>query len=125
MCSRRRVLIWLIAFVTTGHGFSISSPQNAPTNDSGPPRRQSVFPNSQDVTAKDIEVFIRQTGQTNPGNAAIGIPTNCQCQHNFPQVFTLDPLPNDRRMNSGLLKLSCPVLVRAIDQLEDEGYIAQ
>jgi hypothetical protein len=28
-------------------------------------------------------------------------------------------------MNSGLLKLSCPLLVRAIDQLEDEGCIAQ
>jgi hypothetical protein len=120
-----KVLILLIVYVTSSHGFSVSSPQNDPMNDLDPPRRPSIFPNSRDVTVKDIEVFSRQTGQTNPGTAAIGVPTNCQCRHSFPQVFTLDPLPNDRRMNSGLLKLSCPLLVRAIDKLEDEGCIAQ
>ena len=26
-------------------------------------------------------------------------------------------------MNSGLLKLTCPLLVRAVDELEDDGYI--
>ncbi len=28
-------------------------------------------------------------------------------------------------MNSGLLKLTCPLLVRAVDDLEDAGFIAQ
>lgn len=122
MSSQCKVLILLIVSITSSHAFSISSSQK----DSGlHPRRQSIFPNSNDVTTKHIEVFIRQTGQANAGSAAIGVPTQCACRHNFPQVFTLDPLPNDRRMNSGLLKLSCPLLVRAVDQLEDEGCIAQ
>ena len=88
-----------------------------------PTRRQSIFPNSRDVNQKDVEVLKRQTGQTSPGDAAVGIPVNCMCQHGFPQVFALDPLPGKKRMNSGLLKLTCPLLVRAVDQLEDEGFI--
>lgn len=36
----------------------------------------------------------------------------------------MDPFPaNGRRINSGLVKLSCPHLVRAVDELEDEGGI--
>ena len=51
------------------------------------------------------------------------MPKVCNCQHGFPQVFALDPLPPSGRMNSGLLKLTCPLLVRAVDELEDDGYI--
>ena len=36
----------------------------------------------------------------------------------------MDPIPSGgRRINSGLVKLSCPHLVRAVDELEDEGGI--
>jgi hypothetical protein len=37
----------------------------------------------------------------------------------------MDPFPNGKRLNSGLLKLTCPLLVRAIDELEDDGFISQ
>jgi hypothetical protein len=88
-------------------------------------RRSSIFPNSQDISQNDVDVLVRQTGQPNPGDAAVGIPVNCQCQHGFAQVFALDPVPGNNRINSGLLKLTCPLLVRAVDQLEDEGFINQ
>jgi len=38
----------------------------------------------------------------------------------------MDPLPastGGRRLNSGLVKLTCPLLVHAVDALEDEGGI--
>lgn len=115
----------ILYFVSIVVAFSSPGTTIIDINETFSPRRPSIFPNSQDVTSTDIEVFVRQTGQTKPGDAAIGIPTNCQCRHNFAQVFALDPLPNEKRMNSGLLKLTCPLLVRAVDDLEDEGFIAQ
>jgi hypothetical protein len=92
------------------------------TGDSG---RHSQFPGSRDVIATDVEVMKCQIGQFSPGEAAIGVPSACRCQHGFPQVFAMDPLPNDKRLNSGLLKLTCPLLVRAIDDLEDDGFISK
>lgn len=84
------------------------------------------FPNSVRVTNSDgsIATFQKQTGQVAPAEAAIGIPECCKCQHGYPQVFSLNPIPDSgKRMNSGLLKLTCPLLVNAIDHLEDDGFI--
>jgi hypothetical protein len=67
----------------------------------------------------------RQTGQSAPTEAAIGVPSSCNCRHGFPQAFAMDPMPaSTGRMNSGLIKLTCPHLVNAIDALEDEGMIS-
>jgi hypothetical protein len=85
-------------------------------------RRTTVFPNSVSVTSLDLATLIRQTGQINPSKAAIGVPAHCLCQHGFPQAFALDPL-HAGRMNSGLVKLTCPLLVKAVDALEDEGLM--
>jgi hypothetical protein len=82
------------------------------------------FPNAVPVTSQDTAVFQRQTGQVAPSLAAIGIPAACECQHGYPQVFLMNPI-FDKRMNSGLVKLTCPLLVTAIDELEDEGYISK
>lgn len=84
----------------------------------------SCFPNAIPVTEEDRLTIQRQTGQIGPSVAAIGVPSKCQCQHGYPQVFLLNPLVGEKRMNSGLLKLTCPLLVNAIDQMEDDGYIA-
>ena len=84
----------------------------------------AAFPGSQPTTEHDKSVLRRQTGQTAPAEAAIGVPSACSCCHGFPQAFAMDPFPaNGRRINSGLVKLSCPHLVRAVDELEDEGGI--
>lgn len=89
-------------------------------------KRQTVFPNSQQVKQSDIETLVRQIGQPVPAKAAIGVPTSCLCRHGSPQAFAMDPLPKDTgRANSGLLKLTCPHLVRAVDSLEDEGVMAE
>jgi len=86
--------------------------------------RETLFPNSNPVDQSDLDCLVRQTGQPNPASAAIGIPSTCLCRHGFPQAFAMDPLPKATgRMNSGLLKLTCPLLVRAIDTLEDEGFM--
>ncbi|CAB9510396.1 Protein of unknown function (DUF501) [Seminavis robusta] len=88
--------------------------------------RPTQFPNSIPVSDADIATLIRQTGQVNPSKAAIGIPSCTNCRHGFPQAFAMDPLPSNTkkgRINSGLLKLTCPLLVQAVDALEDEGTI--
>lgn len=84
--------------------------------------RPTIFPNSVPVQPSDIATLMRQTGQVNPSKAAIGVPATCACQHGFPQAFAMDPLYAGR-INSGLLKLTCPLLVRAVDALEDDGMI--
>ena len=85
---------------------------------------RAAFPGSQPTTEHDKSVLRRQTGQTAPAEAAIGVPSTCSCCHGFPRAFAMDPFPaNGRRINSGLVKLSCPHLVRAVDELEDEGGI--
>lgn len=43
------------------------------------------------------------------------------CRHGFPQAFGFDPC--GFKISSGLFRLSCPLLVQAIDRLEDEGGI--
>ena len=84
-----------------------------------------IFPNSIPINQpNDILTLQRQIGQIAPGKAAIGKPKCCKCQYGFPQAFTLDPIPDGtNRINSGLIKLTCPILVNAIDQMEDDGYI--
>jgi hypothetical protein len=90
--------------------------------------RSSPFPGSQPATEHDRAVLRRQTGQTAPAEAAAGVPAACRCCHGFPQAFAMDPMPSasggmKRRINSGLVKLSCPHLVSAVDELEDGGGI--
>ena len=93
-------------------------------------KRRTTFPNSiplndDDNVDNDRDVFLRQTNQYNPSRAAIGKPSQgciCHCIHGYPQVFVMDPIYNGR-INSGLLKLTCPLLVNAIDKLEDDNMI--
>lgn len=51
------------------------------------------------------------------GTVAVSSP----CRHGFPQAFAFDPVGH--KLSSGLFRLSCPLLVQAIDELEDEGGI--
>ena len=89
-------------------------------------RRPTAFPNSVPIQRDDLNVIVRQTGQTAPAAAAIGVPAHCACRHDFAQAFAMDPLPlGTSRANSGLLKLTCPHLVRAVDVLEDEGVMSR
>ncbi|CAM9192842.1 unnamed protein product [Ectocarpus sp. 13 AM-2016] len=51
---------------------------------------------------------------------SLGVSPN-PCRHGFPQAFAFDPCGH--KVSSGLFRLSCPLLVQAIDLLEDEGGI--
>eukprot|EP00568_Trieres_chinensis_P005004 CAMPEP_0183295884 /NCGR_PEP_ID=MMETSP0160_2-20130417/3669_1 /TAXON_ID=2839 ORGANISM="Odontella Sinensis, Strain Grunow 1884" /NCGR_SAMPLE_ID=MMETSP0160_2 /ASSEMBLY_ACC=CAM_ASM_000250 /LENGTH=311 /DNA_ID=CAMNT_0025457423 /DNA_START=30 /DNA_END=962 /DNA_ORIENTATION=+ len=91
---------------------------------SPPTHRSTIFPGSAPVDTKDLATLVLQTGQRGPASAAIGRPACCTCRHGFAQAYAMDPLPaSTGRANSGLLKLTCPHLVRAVDALEDEGGI--
>mmetsp|Transcript_14375 Transcript_14375/g.22176 ORF Transcript_14375/g.22176 Transcript_14375/m.22176 type:complete len:314 (+) Transcript_14375:100-1041(+) len=95
------------------------------------PTKCYMFPGAVPITEADKETCARQTGQVAPGNALMGKPSRCSCKHGYPQAFSLDPVPPTQkfkrsslnRVNSGLLKLTCPLVVNAIDVLEDEGFI--
>ena len=90
-----------------------------------------MFPGAVPITESDKETCAKQTGQVAPSNALVGKPSQCRCKHGYPQAFSLDPVPPTQqfkrsainRVNSGLLKLTCPLVVNAVDVLEDEGFI--
>jgi hypothetical protein len=42
-----------------------------------------------------------------------------RCQHGFPQAFVFHP--SKTTFNSGLFRLSCPLLVKAVDEYEAQG----
>ena len=89
-------------------------------------RKHPNFPGAIPLIDSDMKTFICQTNQKNPANAILGKPARCQCMHGYPQAFSLDPIPNSHnRLNSGLLKLTCPLLVSCIDSLEDDGFIGE
>jgi len=115
-------LLLLLVLSKASLTWTLSSNVETPQQKLGS-NRAVTFPNSIAITTADVKTLIRQTGQVSPSKAAIGVPSCCNCQHGFPQVFSLDPLPATGRINSGLLKLTCPILVRAVDELEDEGLI--
>jgi hypothetical protein len=87
-------------------------------------RKHPNFPGAAPIQPTDAQTFKHQTNQASPAAALLGKPASCLCAHGFPQAFSLDPIPiSTNRLNSGLLKLTCPLLVNAIDCLEDDGFI--
>jgi hypothetical protein len=112
-------LLWKSSAVCVVAALSVSSKQHKYPQS----KRKTIFTNSVPAQPSDVESFIRQTGQIAAAKAAIGVPSSCACRHGFPQAFAMDPI-HSGRVNSGLLKLTCPLLVRAVDSLEDEGMIS-
>lgn len=77
-------------------------------------------------TDHDIDVLERQLGHKLSGVWAV----SSHCDHGYPQAFVWDPLRRHssgkaRKMllDSGLIRLSCPLLVQAIDAWEGEGAV--
>lgn len=75
--------------------------------------------------ASDLATLERQIGYR-PYPVGVG----ARCVHGFPQAFAWDPLARQtgersRRapVDSGLFRLSCPLLVKAIDEWEAEGAV--
>jgi len=79
------------------------------------------------VSASDMGALERQLGYR-PYPLAVG----ARCVHGHPQAFVWDPLARfhggrARRapLDSGLFRLSCPLLVQAVDRWEAEGAVRQ
>ena len=90
---------------------------------SGEPQFPGSIPLS-DAKVEVMAVMQKQTGQKSASEAVVGVPSCCLCRHGFPQAVSMNPVTargETFRLNSGLLKLTCPNLVRACDDLEDEG----
>jgi len=80
----------------------------------------------EDPSEADLETLRRQLGYT-PHPLAVG----ARCRHGFPQAFVWDPLSRQEGgrakrvpVDSGLFRLTCPLLVKAIDEWEAEGAVA-
>ena len=93
-------------------------------------RKEPVFPGAIPIEAQDITTCINQIGQTSPANVLLGKPRYTACKHGYAQAFSLNPMPTTfrsgtskknkqttQRFNSGLMKLTCPLLVNSIDIL--------
>lgn len=83
-------------------------------------------------TVEDMNVIqSRQLGHNVSSVAGCG----ARCKHGFPQAFAYDPMERaplilngkvsgrQSRIESGLFRLSCPLLVKAIDEWEREGAV--
>ena len=96
-------------------------------DDDGSIRKQPIFPGAIAINTEDLSTCINQTGQTAPANALLGKPSKSKCKHGYTQVFSLDPMPSNKfgmdRLNSGLIKLTCPLLVNGIDVMEDDKFM--
>ncbi len=86
----------------------------------------------EEATEADLEVLEkRQLGHKVSGVVGCGL----RCKHGHPQAFAYDPvtrapwtcngvvLPRKSKLESGLFRLSCPLLVQAIDEWESEGAV--
>jgi len=76
-----------------------------------------------EISGDELHVLHRQTGQNLSNAYALGP----RCRHGYPQAFMWDPMPVERKavpIDAGLFRLSCPLLVKAIDEWESEGAVA-
>jgi len=55
---------------------------------------------------------------------AVGVPVVCRCRHGFPQAVLFEPMGKNKPV-SGLIRLTCPHLVKAIDEYEAEGAVKE
>ena len=60
----------------------------------------------------------RQVGHKTQGMFAV---TKIKCRHGYPQAFVQYPV--GKKISSGMLRLSCPMLVKAIDSIEEVGGV--
>lgn len=78
----------------------------------------------------DIAVLERQLGHRLSNVYGVGF----RCKHGHPQALAYDPMQRPRQsenhkkripLDSSLFRLSCPLLVKAVDEWEAEGAVAQ
>ncbi|CAM9603549.1 unnamed protein product [Ectocarpus fasciculatus] len=73
------------------------------------------------ATEGDLRCIEERQLRHKAGASSRSMGVSNPCRHGFPQAFAFDPCGH--KVSSGLFRLSCPLLVQAIDLLEDEGGI--
>lgn len=64
----------------------------------------------------------RQLGRVVPGLFSV---SEARCKHGYPQAYVTYPVNNAGGISSGMIRLSCPHLVKEIDLIESKGAIEQ
>ena len=81
----------------------------------------TYFPKGVLPTFNDRQVIEeRQVGRSVPGLFAV---TSTRCRFGFSQAYVSYPINSNKGISSGMLRLSCPHLVKEIDRIEGEGAI--
>ena len=72
-------------------------------------------------SAEDLQCITeRQLGHKSSNISAVD---KIGCRHGHPRAFILQPAAGTAKVHSGMLRLSCPQLVKAIDKFEASGGI--
>ena len=81
----------------------------------------TFFPKGALPTVTDRQVIEeRQIGRSVPGLFAVA---NVRCRFGFSQAYVSYPVNSNNGISSGMIRLSCPHLVKEIDRIEGEGAI--
>ena len=77
--------------------------------------------------AGDIASIALQFGYTPKDDTQLhmlAVPDGARCSHGFPQAFVYSPFGSEKP-NAGGCRLSCPLLVQAVDELENGGGLRE
>lgn len=77
--------------------------------------------------AGDIASIAVQFGYTPKDDTQLhmlAVPDGARCSHGFPQAFVYSPFGSEKP-NAGGCRLSCPLLVQAVDELENGGGLRE
>ena len=103
----------------------LAPPHHLPNNGSTKDPESSIkiletfFPLAAYPTAVDLQVIEqRQIGRT--ATAMFGVE-NTRCKHGFPQAYVQYPVGGG--VSSGMIRLSCPHLVKSVDEMESDGAL--
>ena len=56
---------------------------------------------------------------------AVGVASRTRCMHGHPQAFVSAPVSEMGNFSSGIFRLTCPWLVKAVDEWEAEGAVRE
>jgi hypothetical protein len=56
---------------------------------------------------------------------AVGVASRTRCMHGHPQAFVSAPVSEMGKFSSGIFRLTCPWLVKAVDEWEAEGAVRE
>lgn len=82
---------------------------------------KTFFPLSAYPTDEDRQVI--EERQVNRAAVALFGVENARCKHGFPQAYVQYPVGGG--VSSGMIRLSCPHLVKSIDEMEADGALIE